>query len=346
MTTHRPPLRRNSLISGRRRRVAGGNLLLAGAAALACSAAPAQAAKVFSYTGSIASWTVPKTGVYAITTWGAAGGDPGGLGAEMGGDIELTAGQVLDLVVGGRGVGSVSEGAAGGGGGTWVFVAGSSSPLVVAGGGGGNGWQGGIVPGGPGQTTMSGQPGVGPGAGAGGTGGGGGAGAGRTGGGGGGGWSGTGGDSAHSPGFLDATGGGGPPAFAGGYTQGICGDMCGLDDGTHVHVQSGGFGGGGGGGWSGGGGGGGYSGGGGGSPTDESGGNAGQGGGGGGSYLAPGFKNLVEMSGVQEGDGLVTISAVAVPEPATWGLMLIGFGGLGALMRRGARTSSCASRSP
>jgi hypothetical protein len=105
-----------------------------------------------------------------------------------------------------------------------------------------------------------------------------------------------------------------------------------------VDIPSGGFGGGGAGGFSGGGGGGGYSGGGGGSPVDDLGTNQGKGGGGGGSYLDAGFTDLVEIPGVRVGSGLVTISALGVPEPATWGLMLVGFGGLGAALRRRART--------
>jgi len=35
------------------------------------------------------------------------------------------------------------------------------------------------------------------------------------------------------------------------------------------------------------------------------------------------------MGGVQSGDGLVTITPSAVPEPATWAMMLTGFAGLG-----------------
>jgi hypothetical protein len=43
--------------------------------------------------------------------------------------------------------------------------------------------------------------------------------------------------------------------------------------------------------------------------------------------------------GLPAGFGVRLDSAVSpgVPEPATWGLMLVGFGGLGALMRRGRR---------
>ena len=83
---------------------------------------------------------------------------------------------------------------------------------------------------------------------------------------------------------------------------------------------AGGYGGGGGGGYNGGGGGGGFSG--------------GYGGGGGGSYLAKGFTTIIMESGVQHGNGYVTISSV--PEPSTWALMAVGFGTVGFLgIRRG-----------
>jgi hypothetical protein len=34
---------------------------------------------------------------------------------------------------------------------------------------------------------------------------------------------------------------------------------------------------------------------------------------------------------------------IAVPEPATWGLMLVGFGGMGALLRNRRRTAAVAA---
>jgi hypothetical protein len=42
------------------------------------------------------------------------------------------------------------------------------------------------------------------------------------------------------------------------------------------------------------------------------------------------------------GTGLVGATAGGVPEPATWGLMIAGFGGMGALMRRKRRQGSAA----
>src|SRR5260370_746195 len=73
--------------------------------------------------------------------------------------------------------------------------------------------------------------------------------------------------------------------------------------------------GGGGGGFYGGGGGGGYSGGGGGIYD---------GGGGGGSYLDPSATLLIALGSMNIGNGQVDIST-SVPEPSTWGMMLVGF---------------------
>jgi hypothetical protein len=84
---------------------------------------------------------VPTTGEYALDVFGAsgggsAGGGVGGLGAEVSGDISLTAGETLTLFVGGRGQ-SIFIGGGGGGGGGFVFL--GASVLAVAGGGGGGG---------------------------------------------------------------------------------------------------------------------------------------------------------------------------------------------------------------
>jgi len=109
----------------------------------------------FNFSGSIVQWTVPSTGIYDITAYGAQGGQYntstlGGLGAQIGGSFQLLQGETLSILVGGGGVGatlgSESEPGApapaggdpggGGGGGSFVVVS-SSTPLVVAGGGGG-----------------------------------------------------------------------------------------------------------------------------------------------------------------------------------------------------------------
>ena len=62
----------------------------------------------FTYTGSLKTWTVQTSGLYDITAYGAQGGDGGGfsnsvggLGAKIGGDISLTAGETLNILVGG-----------------------------------------------------------------------------------------------------------------------------------------------------------------------------------------------------------------------------------------------------
>jgi hypothetical protein len=65
-------------------------------------------ADIFGYSGSVVTYTVTTTGVYNIIAAGAQGGSggagiiggPGGLGAVVGGDVFLTAGTVLDIVVG------------------------------------------------------------------------------------------------------------------------------------------------------------------------------------------------------------------------------------------------------
>src|ERR1700730_8459100 len=72
----------------------------------------------FTYTGSLVTFTVPITGTYQILAFGAQGGSgagcsvciapvhigPGGRGAEIGGDFLLTAGEILQIAVGGAGV--------------------------------------------------------------------------------------------------------------------------------------------------------------------------------------------------------------------------------------------------
>ena len=74
---------------------------------------------------------MPTTGSYQILAFGAQGGNAaGGLGAEIGGDFTLTAGESLQIAVGGIG--------GGGGGGSFVISPGNA-PLVIAGGGGGGG---------------------------------------------------------------------------------------------------------------------------------------------------------------------------------------------------------------
>ena len=94
--------------------------------------------------GSNQSWKVPLTGKYRIEVWGASGGNQPqgygvGSGARMRGDFNLTAGDVLNILVGQMGGdNAVNDGGCGGGGGTYV-IKGNSTPLIIAGGGGGEG---------------------------------------------------------------------------------------------------------------------------------------------------------------------------------------------------------------
>ncbi len=112
----------------------------AGGILLSLLFAPPAAADLFSYTGGVQTFTAPVAGQYQITADGASGGSAhsggaGGLGAEIGGNFTLTAGEVLSIYVGHAGSGSFGDGG-GGGGGSFV-IAPDGSPLIVAGGGGG-----------------------------------------------------------------------------------------------------------------------------------------------------------------------------------------------------------------
>ena len=300
-------------------------LLMAGTAflGLAVSGSAARAVPFdFTYTGSLVTFTVPTTDTYQILAFGAQGGNitrtgtGGGLGAEIGGDFILAAGEVLQIAVGGAGMSDV--GAGGGGGGSFVVGPGNT-PLVIAGGGGGAGVISfgqplpGTVPGGGGLTGPNGGPPFG------GTGGnGGGAAASAPGGGGGGGFFSAGGNSS-------AAGGGGAfPSLAGGFGS-----------------PSGGFGGGGGasGDFSaggGGGGGGGYSGGGGATGGAQGGNNPG---GGGGSFDAGVDQILMADFRMGNGEVVITELAAAMPEPASIALLGAGLAGLAAISRRRGRLS-------
>jgi len=100
-------------------------------------------------TQGIQTWTVPRTGTYQIEVVGAAGGEPfstnvnTGFGAKMVGNVSLTQGDKINIVVGQRGYPmspNVAAGAynAGGGGGSFVFRNITDLvPLMAAGGGGG-----------------------------------------------------------------------------------------------------------------------------------------------------------------------------------------------------------------
>ena len=294
---------------GEKHRRFGRGLSTAAAAALVLGVATGARAAVYDYTGGLQSFTAPVTGTYDITAFGAAGGatlicgpggcqiiQNGGQGAEIGGDVHLTAGETLTLLVGGQG--HQGYGAGGGGGGSFVVVTASNMALLVAGGGGGGG--AGSGGGGGGLKTNNGD--------AGGSGGGG-----YSGGGGGGGFGlnangAAAGDQGGSYGFSFLNGAGGGGGYGGG--------------------GRGGYGGGGGGGQQGGGGGGGYSGG--------AGGAGNGGGGGGGSYLEASVKQFVAQSGVRSGNGEIDITFAPGPTPGAGlaGLAALALAGLYARARR------------
>ena len=87
-------------------------------------------------------WTVPSSGTYSITVYGAEGGQSnnyggsgsGGDGAMMSGDFSLTQGTQLKILVVQQGASDTYDG--GGGGGTFVTFE-DNTPFIIAGGGGG-----------------------------------------------------------------------------------------------------------------------------------------------------------------------------------------------------------------
>jgi len=249
-------------------------------------------AGVVTVSGSgIQQWTVPVTGTYTITAAGAQGGTNtadsylGGNGATMSGTFSLTAGTVIDVVVGQRGMGNGY--ASGGGGGSFVVTS-AGTPLNIAGGGGGAGDSGGT--GYVGQTTTSGLgswPNFVPGTG------------GNSGASSDGGWGNSGGSFYQNG--NGATGSWGQITEASSYATGALGGQ-GTSSTASCEGGSGGFGGGGAGACNGGGGAGGYS--------------SGAGGGGGaGSYNAG--SSQTNTTGNNTGNGYVTIIL-----PAPGGLLI------------------------
>ena len=111
----------------------------------------------YKFTGGPLFVTVGTTGDYDIVAYGAQGGGDskaaGGYGAEVGGTVHLTAGEKLEIVVGGQG-GYGGNYSGGGGGGSFVLanIGGKYQPLLVAAGGGG---ASGSKQGGIGETTKS-----------------------------------------------------------------------------------------------------------------------------------------------------------------------------------------------
>ena len=129
----------------------------------AMSIGGASGSQTFDYSGSIVNFTVP-VGITTlqIEARGAQGGsggiNSGGQGARIKGDITVTPGQVLKILVGQLG-GSQGffngTGVGGGGGGTFV-TDNSNNPLIIAGGGSGGGGFNSPANGNPGLITTSG----------------------------------------------------------------------------------------------------------------------------------------------------------------------------------------------
>ena len=93
-------------------------------------------------TNGIQNFTIPYTGTYTIEVAGARGSNTsaafGGNGSRMKGDFYLTAGTILQILVGQ--IGPYHSSGGGGGGGSFVANGSSYStatPMIVAGGGGG-----------------------------------------------------------------------------------------------------------------------------------------------------------------------------------------------------------------
>ena len=308
-------------------------MLLAGVSALAMLACVAEAdAETFMFTGVVQSFPVAVSGEYSLDVFGASGGSSvvgGGLGAEVSGDIVLTAGETLTLFVGGRGQNGSTVNDNGGGGGGFVFL--GTSVLAVAGGGGGAGVLVGV---GSGQAGTAG-----------------GAGAGASGGAGGASGSGGGGGTYTFPSGAGFNGGGGAGVASGAAGDG--GDGAGKYSGSGAKFPNGGAGGGGGG--AGGFGGGGAA------AIPEGAGAADSPAAAAaitGAARVPGrwrrrprrllsqaslFTSQVLTAGgaLAGGDGSIDIELLkAVPEPSTWAMTLAGFAGLGWLTHMRRRKAS------
>lgn len=86
----------------------------------------------FGFTGGAQSFTALKSGTYTLEVWGAEGGTNGGKGGYAKGNISLSAGEQLDLYVGGRGsdessTGITQAGGWNGGGSSYGTIYGSAT---------------------------------------------------------------------------------------------------------------------------------------------------------------------------------------------------------------------------
>ena len=251
-------------------------------------------ASYFNVSSGIQLWTVPVSGLYQFTVAGAKGGGTNAAaGRIVRGQVLLTEGDVIKILVGQAGLVGTGDAATGGGGGGSFVATSANVPMFVAGGGGGSG---GSFAASAGSTSTAGDVGRNSG-GAGGTGGNGGSAVRFAGGGAG--FTGNGTTKTHTAeaavpqsfvnggngggGGLNTTGSGGHGGFGGGAGSCVCST-------------------------GGGGGGGGYSGGGGGGPIDWG---AYGGGGGGGSFVMASATSVNTNYGTQSGAGYVTVEIVA-----------------------------------
>lgn len=110
------------------------------------------------YTGTDRTYTVPYSGIYTLTAYGAQGGNygsyQGGLGGSVTARVWLREGEVLSYTIGGQNgySGGGSGSVYGNGGGRTVITSNTQGILLVAGGGGGAGATG---PGGAGGASIS-----------------------------------------------------------------------------------------------------------------------------------------------------------------------------------------------
>ena len=123
----------------------------------------------FAYTGAIETCTVSQAGLYGVTAVGGGGGYGSnnyiGMGATSSGDIFLSSGEVINIIVGQSGLYENNNAVVfTGGGGSFVFqgIGSAATPLVVAGGSGGGSARGGVT---SGSVTTSGLAGYNGGAG-------------------------------------------------------------------------------------------------------------------------------------------------------------------------------------
>ena len=90
----------------------------------------------FSLLNGIQKWTVPSSGSYQIIAAGATGGNNLGRGIIVSTTVTLTKGQVINILVGQKGVAYQGDRGGGGGGGSFVVYS-NNTPILIAGGGGG-----------------------------------------------------------------------------------------------------------------------------------------------------------------------------------------------------------------